>query len=98
MLPELHPTIQTPLDSHNCRLGLEQFVVDVEREIMRLRQTILEANTSINECTSISTLPPELITEIFILACHPEYDATREGLGKHWEMWPLRLGAVCKGW
>ena len=98
MLLELHQTIQTPLDSHNCRLGLEQFVVDVEREIMRLRQTILEANTSINKCTSISTLPPELITEIFILACHPEYDATREGLGKHWEMWPLRLGAVCKGW
>ncbi|EDR07621.1 uncharacterized protein LACBIDRAFT_328007 [Laccaria bicolor S238N-H82] len=100
MPPELHQAIQTPLNSSNrkdTRIGLEQFVVDAEREIIRLRQTIFAAKTSINECTSIWTLPPELITEIFILACHPEYDATREGLGEQ-EMWPLRLGAVCKAW
>jgi hypothetical protein len=93
---ELHQTIQIPLDSPNrrdTRLRLEQFIIDMEKE---MRQTILEAKTSINVCASISTLPPELITEIFILACHPEYDATG-GLGNQ-EMCPLRLGAVCKAW
>ena len=94
---ELHQITRNPFDylnRKNTRLGLEQFVVDVEKQ---LRQTILEAKISINQCTSISTLPPELITEIFILACHPEYDAMG-GFGKHWRMWPLRLGAVCKAW
>jgi hypothetical protein len=66
------------------RPALESLLVDTEQEIARLLQS------------PISSLPPETLSEIFMLCCQPKYNAI--GGVDSQGICPLRLSAVCKAW
>lgn len=80
----------------DTRPAFASLLVDTEREIALLQQVAIQARTSINRCSPISSLPPEALLEIFMLCCQPNYNAI--GGVDSQGICPLRLSAVCRAW
>ncbi|EDR14024.1 uncharacterized protein LACBIDRAFT_321767 [Laccaria bicolor S238N-H82] len=80
----------------DTRPAFESLLAGTEREIVRLEQIAIQTRTSINRYSIISSLPSEMLSEIFVLCCQPKYNAIR-GVDSQ-ETCPLRLSAVCKAW
>ncbi|EDR14028.1 uncharacterized protein LACBIDRAFT_321771 [Laccaria bicolor S238N-H82] len=78
------------------RPDLDLLLVDTEQEIARLRQVAIQTRRSINKSSSISSLPAEILSEIFAFCCQPKYNAI--GGVDSQGICPLRLSAVCKAW
>jgi hypothetical protein len=80
----------------DTRPPLELLLADTEREIARLQQVAIQTRTSINRCSPISSLPPEILLEVFVFCCEPNYNAI--GGVDSQGICPLRLSAVCIDW
>lgn len=80
----------------DTRPAFESLLAGTEREIVRLEQIAIQTRTSINRYSIISSLPSEMLSEIFVLCCQPKYNAI--GGVDSQETCPLRLSAVCKAW
>jgi len=63
---------------------------------MWLQQIVIQSRISINRYSSISSLPPEALSEIFVLCCQPKYNAI--GGVDSQRICPLCFTAVCKAW
>ncbi|EDR13562.1 uncharacterized protein LACBIDRAFT_322580 [Laccaria bicolor S238N-H82] len=76
---------------------LEQNVVDLVKPFIEETRPALESLlVDTEQEIPISSLPPELLSEIFMLCCQPKYNAI--GGVDSQAICPLRLAAVCKAW
>ena len=68
----------------------------VEPFTQEIRPTLGSLLIDTEQDIPISSLPPEMLSEIFVLCCQPKYNAIRgvdiQGIC------PLHLSAVCKAW
>lgn len=68
----------------------------VEPFTQEIRPTLGSLLIDTEQDIPISSLPPEMLSEIFVLCCQPKYNAI--GGVDSQGICPLRLSAVCKAW